>query len=75
MEEGQPLPALDGQTITWTWSEQPPPGMRAVTGQPCPYPGLWHCEDTPAGPHSFQHGMPLPPVQGREVTWFLVKAP
>ncbi|NMG67674.1 DUF3396 domain-containing protein [Azoarcus indigens] len=73
--EGEPLPLVDKLPVQWQWAEQPPPGLRAVSGQPCPYPGLWHCEDIPVGPHAFPHDAPLPQVQGRDVTWFLVKAP
>ncbi|MOA51490.1 hypothetical protein D3C78_1746450 [compost metagenome] len=71
--EGEPLPLVEGLSVHWQWAEQPPPGMRATSGQPCPYPGIWHCEDLPAGPHAFLHGVPLPQVQGRDVTWFLVR--
>ena len=71
--EGEPLPLVDGLSVHWQWAEQPPPGMRATSGQPCPYPGIWYCEDLPTGPHAFLHGVPLPQVQGRDVTWFLVR--
>ena len=71
--EGEPLPLIDGLSVHWQWAEQPPPGMRATSGQPCPYPGIWYCEDLPTGPHAFLHGVPLPQVQGRDVTWFLVR--
>ncbi|MNZ89813.1 hypothetical protein D3C78_1087490 [compost metagenome] len=74
MTQGQPLPEVDSQTIAWTWAEQPPPGARATSGQPCPYPGIWRCEDVPMGPQRFLHGEVLPSVQGRQVTWFLVQA-
>ena len=71
--EGEPLPLIDGLSVHWQWAEQPPPGMRATSGQPCPYPGIWYCEDLPTGPHAFLHGVPLPQVQDRDVTWFLVR--
>jgi len=72
--EGEPLPLVDGLPVQWQWTEQPPPGMRAITGQPCPYPGIWHCEDIPVGPRAFLHRDPLLQVQGRDVIWFLVQA-
>ncbi|MBB1605567.1 hypothetical protein A9979_03485 [Pseudomonas sp. UMC76] len=74
MTQGQPMPEVDGQTVAWTWTEQPPPGARAASGQPCPYPGIWHCEDQPIGPKKFRHNEVLPSLHGRDVTWFLVQA-
>ncbi|WP_211460891.1 type VI immunity family protein [Collimonas silvisoli] len=72
--DGESLPLVDGVPVTWLWTEQPPPGMRATSGQPCPYPGVWHCEDIPIGPSTFMHGTPMPQVHGRDVTWFFAKA-
>lgn len=69
--EGELMPLVEGISVAWQWAEQPPPCMRATSGQPCPYPGLWHCEDVPIGPRAFTFGTPLPQVQGRDVTWFL----
>jgi len=70
---GNPMPSLQGQPVSWYWSEQTPPGARATSGQPCPYHGVWHCEDTPPGPQAFAYGAPLPQVQERDVTWILAK--
>jgi len=71
---GEPLPAYQGRSISWQWIEQPTPGLRAKSGQPCPYPGVWSCEDWPSGEQTFMHGVPLPEVEGRTVTWRLLKA-
>ncbi|WP_211342541.1 hypothetical protein, partial [Azoarcus indigens] len=57
----------------WQWIEQPGTGLRATSGQPCPYPGVWSCEDWPTGEQTFMHGVPLPQVEGRNVTWKLVR--
>ncbi|TDN49620.1 hypothetical protein [Azoarcus indigens] len=72
-QAGEALPTYQGQPLRWQWIEQPGTGLRATSGQPCPYPGVWSCEDWPTGPHTFLHGVPLPKVQGRDVTWFLVR--
>ncbi|WP_187669615.1 hypothetical protein [Zestomonas carbonaria] len=50
------------------------PGLRVSSGQPCPYPGVWECLDCPLAPQTFAHGVTLPQVEGRVVTWRLVKA-
>ncbi|CAD5106669.1 type VI immunity family protein [Zestomonas carbonaria] len=71
--EGEPLPLVQGQATRWYWTEQAPSGARVTSGQPCPYPGVWHCEDIPIGPQTFMHGVPMPRVEGRDVTWILVR--
>ncbi|WP_454724838.1 MULTISPECIES: hypothetical protein [Cupriavidus] len=73
--QNEPLPPMDGLSVRWEWTAQAPPGTRIASGQPCPCPGIWHCEDIPVGPRHFTHGTPLPQVQGRNVTWFLVRTP
>ncbi|WP_309262605.1 hypothetical protein [Lysobacter arvi] len=52
------------------------PGLRASSGQPCPYPGVWECLDcTPGGEkqRKFAHEAILPQVDGRDVTWRMVR--
>jgi len=72
-QAGEALPTYQGQPLRWQWIEQPGTGMRATSGQPCPYPGVWSCEDWPTGEQTFMHGVPLPQVEGRDVTWKLVQ--
>ncbi|WJV25558.1 MULTISPECIES: type VI immunity family protein [Pseudomonas] len=71
IQEGEALPLIDGLAVTWQWVDLPPHAMRITSGQPCPYPGVWYCEDIPVGPRTFMHGVTMPQVQGRDVTWFL----
>ena len=48
--------------------------LRMPSGLPCPWPGLWICEQRPdQGQHSFRHAEPLPEVDGHAVTWRLVE--
>ena len=72
-QAGEVLPTYQGQPLRWQWIEQPGTGLRATSGQPCPYPGVWSCEDWPTGEQTFMHGVPLPQVEGRNVTWKLVR--
>ncbi|WP_206860802.1 type VI immunity family protein [Lysobacter changpingensis] len=48
-------------------------GVRIRSGQPCPYPAVWECLDIPVGPQTVMHGVPMPQVNGRDVTWQLVR--
>ncbi|WP_454727080.1 MULTISPECIES: type VI immunity family protein [Cupriavidus] len=47
---------------------------RMPSGTPCPWPGIWICEEVPSqGQQTFQHNVPLPEVDGQAVTWRLIK--
>lgn len=70
---GDPLPVHQERSVSWQWIEAPTPGLRANSGQPCPYPGVWSCEDWPTGEQTFMHGVSMPQVGGRSVTWKLVR--
>ncbi|OAE55942.1 hypothetical protein A7J67_00350 [Achromobacter xylosoxidans] len=49
--------------------------LRMLSGTPCPWPGIWICEEEPSqGRQTFMHNDLLPEVNGRIVTWRLVKA-
>ena len=48
--------------------------LRVVSGMPCPWPGIWICEeDSSPGRQTFQHNVILPEVNGQRVTWRMVK--
>lgn len=47
VQQGEPLPLHSGQPVRWIWLEDTP-GMRARSGEPCPYPGVWTCEEAPS---------------------------
>ncbi|MGV2865969.1 T6SS immunity protein Tli4 family protein [Achromobacter sp. AGC39] len=50
-------------------------GLTAVSGTPCPWPGIWKCDGAAQEPEqTFMHGQILPLVDGRVVPWRLVKA-
>ena len=49
--------------------------LRMPSGTPCPWPGIWICEEEPSqGRKTFMHNDLLPEVNGQVVTWRLVKA-
>ena len=49
--------------------------LRMLSGSPCPWPGIWICEEDPSqGRRTFMHNDLLPEVNGQVVTWRLVKA-
>lgn len=51
-------------------------GLRARSGEPCPHPGTWECLDCTPGPQNqkyFVHEAVLPQVDGRDVTWRMVR--
>ena len=49
--------------------------LRMPSGTPCPWPGIWICEEEPSqGRRTFMHNELLPDVNGQVVTWRLVKA-
>jgi hypothetical protein len=49
------------------------PGMYAKTGEHCPYPGVWECVERPVGTQTIAYGVPMPQVDGHDVTWRLKK--
>ncbi|KNE29710.1 type VI immunity family protein [Achromobacter spanius] len=69
------LPAYKGQAIIWHWVHEVDPGAsaRVRSGQPCPYPGTWTCEEMPTGPQTFAYQTAMPRVKGQDVTWILVR--
>ncbi|WJV25555.1 tetratricopeptide repeat protein [Pseudomonas chlororaphis] len=69
---GDSLPLLDGAPVQWEWEASPFEGSRLVSGQPCPWPGTWACEDLPIGGREFAHDETFPEVDGRPVIWRLV---
>lgn len=49
--------------------------LRMPSGTPCPWPGVWICEEVPSqGRRHFMHNDVLPEVNGQVVTWRMVKA-
>jgi len=70
----EPLPAHEGAPVTWHWMHDTPAGtVRIRSGQPCPYPGTWTCEEFPTGPQTFTYQSIMPQVNGHDVTWVVVK--
>ena len=49
------------------------PGMYAKTGEHCPYPGVWECVERPVGTQTIAYGVPMPEVDGQDVTWRLTQ--
>jgi hypothetical protein len=66
------LPLHQGQPVRWIWLEDVA-GMRARSGARCPYPGIWTCEEVPGIERAFNHEVELPVLDGRAVTWRLIK--
>lgn len=62
----EPLPAHEGRVVRWHWTVS---GMRANSGQPCPYPGAWVCEYKPGSKQVIEHGVLMPTVDGERVVW------
>ncbi len=49
--------------------------LRMPSGTPCPWPGIWICEEVPSqGRQTFMHNVPFPKVNGEVVTWRMIKA-
>ncbi|CAB3658582.1 type VI immunity family protein [Achromobacter kerstersii] len=74
----EPLPAYQGQPVTWHWMQddtttEPTTPVRVRSGQPCPYPGTWTCEEFPTGPQTFMHQVSMPQMNQQDVTWVMVK--
>ncbi|MNK81881.1 putative beta-lactamase HcpC precursor [compost metagenome] len=69
---GDILPRVEGATLRWEWT-LPLAGKQVPSGQPCPWPGFWACEDFPTGEKQFAYGQTMPTIEGRTVTWRLTK--
>ncbi|CAD5105747.1 hypothetical protein PSEWESI4_00002 [Pseudomonas carbonaria] len=69
---GDVLPTYRGVPVHWEW-EQVSSHRRVVSGEACPWPGYWACEDLPSGERLFAHGVTLPQWEGRDVTWRLLR--
>ena len=74
IERGQIMPTFRQQSVSWKWLAVEPQGTRMRTGEPCPWPGSWACEDLPSGAVLMIHGQYFPQVDGCDVTWRLLKA-
>ncbi|AYD64963.1 DUF3396 domain-containing protein [Achromobacter sp. B7] len=68
------LPSYQGRSLIWHWMHDTAQraAARVRSGQPCPYPGTWTCEEHPTGPRTFAYQTPMPQVNGQDVTWALV---
>lgn len=78
VSKDEPMPAYQGQTVAWHWMHEDAATdatkpVRVRSGQPCPYPGSWTCEQEPTGPQTFMHQTPMPQINGRNVTWVMVR--
>jgi hypothetical protein len=74
-EEERRFRALEEQEKLAVWRNAP--GLRARSGQPCPYPGTWECLECAPGlqnQQNFTHAATLPQIDGRDVTWRMVRA-
>ena len=74
-EEERRFRELEEQEKLAAWRNAP--GLRARSGQPCPYPGTWECLECAPGlqnQRNFMHAATLPQVDGRDVTWRMVRA-
>ncbi|WP_321866117.1 type VI immunity family protein [Paraburkholderia tropica] len=71
-----PSPATETtETAPLAAKEETRQFFRIASGTPCPWPGVWQCEDAEhLGPQTIAHGVPMPEIDGRAVTWRLVKA-
>lgn len=74
-EEDRRFHELEEQEKLAVWRNAP--GLRARSGQPCPYPGTWECLECAPGQQNqrnFTHAATLPQIDGRDVTWRMVRA-
>lgn len=49
------------------------PGWMYPSGTPCPWPGLWRCDEQPDLQQLIQHTAPFPHVNGKTVHWLLLR--
>jgi len=68
------LPSYQGRSLIWHWMHDTAQraAARVRSGQPCPYPGTWTCEEHPTGPQTFAYQAHMPQVNGQDVTWALI---
>ena len=60
------LPLHEGQNVRWLWTVS---GMRARSGETCPYPGKWVCDYKPGSERLFDYAALMPRVDGEKVVW------
>ncbi|AIG02144.1 Protein of uncharacterised function (DUF3396) [Pseudomonas fluorescens] len=60
------LPLHQGQVVRWLWAVS---GLRAHSGEICPYPGVWLCEYKPGSKRVIHDTTPLPKIDGERVVW------
>ncbi len=60
------LPLHEGRSVRWLWAVS---GMRACSGETCPYPGLWVCDYKAGTEQVFEYGVRLPQVDDEKVVW------
>ena len=60
------LPLHQGQKVRWLWTVS---GMRARSGETCPYPGKWVCDYKPGTERLFDYAALMPHVDGEKVVW------
>lgn len=60
------LPLHQGEPVRWLWTVS---GMRARSGENCPYPGLWVCDYKPGTEQVFEYDALMPQVEGEKVVW------
>ncbi|WP_454726510.1 MULTISPECIES: hypothetical protein [Cupriavidus] len=70
---GDILPQVQGATVQWEWEASAFMGSITASGQPCPWPGYWACQELPTGERWFAHHERFPEVDGRPVTWRLMR--
>ncbi|WP_321870689.1 PoNe immunity protein domain-containing protein [Paraburkholderia tropica] len=72
VQQGERMPLHQGNPVQWVWLEDIA-GMRVRSGTRCPYPGIWTCEEVPDIELAFNHNVELPMLDGRAVTWRLIR--
>ncbi|WP_454724772.1 MULTISPECIES: tetratricopeptide repeat protein [Cupriavidus] len=70
---GDTLPQVQGAAVQWEWEAAAFMGSIVASGQPCPWPGYWACQELPTGERWFAHHERFPEVEGRPVTWRLMR--
>lgn len=60
------LPLHEGQNVRWLWTVS---GMRARSGETCPYPGKWVCDYKPGSERLFDYAALMPRVDEEKVVW------
>lgn len=60
------LPLHEGVNVRWLWVVD---GMRANSGEPCPYPGAWVCDYKSGTRQIFEYATVMPRVDDERVVW------